>query len=297
MEKKKLILLIPIIIVLIVIFSVVNIQTNKPNNKIKVVAVENVYADIASQIGGNRVEIYSILKNPNADPHEYESTFNDTKKIKDADLIIKNGLGYDSFIDKLLDSSDNKSLNIIDLGEKEKLTDKDNPHLWYRLSYMKDLANSIRDHLNAQDASGTNYYNDNYNKFLISLNPIINSCNIIKSRYTDTPVIYTERVAEYIIKDCGLKNIHSDFSKSIEEGTDPSINTINNFKTIIINREVKLLFYNSQTISHITEDIQKLAKDNNIPIIGVSESIPENKDYQIWISHTLDEINNKLAKE
>ena len=73
---------------------------------IKVTASTNVYGSLASQIGGDRVEVTTIIDSATQDPHSYEATARDRLAVQGADLVIENGGGYDAFIDTLLDGSD-----------------------------------------------------------------------------------------------------------------------------------------------------------------------------------------------
>jgi len=69
---------------------------------IAVVASTNVYGDIAAQIGGDRVDVQSIITSASQDPHSYEASARDRLTVQKADLVIENGGGYDAFIDTLL---------------------------------------------------------------------------------------------------------------------------------------------------------------------------------------------------
>src|SRR5438477_11816891 len=80
---------------------------------VNVVAAENFYGDIAKQLGGSSVKVTSIISDPNADPHEYESSADNAKAIAAAKLVIVNGIGYDSFMDKLIAASPNRDRKLI----------------------------------------------------------------------------------------------------------------------------------------------------------------------------------------
>src|ERR1700694_66238 len=72
---------------------------------IKLLGTENFYADLLAQIGGERVQATSLLNDPNADPHAFESSAQDAALVADAQLVIVNGLGYDDFMARLLGAS------------------------------------------------------------------------------------------------------------------------------------------------------------------------------------------------
>ncbi|WP_435748289.1 metal ABC transporter solute-binding protein, Zn/Mn family [Microbacterium sp. PMB16] len=86
------------------------------DGKIQVVASTNVYGSLAAQIGGDRVEVSSIINSVTQDPHSYEATARDRLTVQKADLVIENGGGYDAFIDNLLDGSDAEVLTAVEFS-------------------------------------------------------------------------------------------------------------------------------------------------------------------------------------
>ena len=102
------------------------------NNKINVVAGENFWGNIVSQIGGHDIVVTSIITNPNTDPHLYESDANDALLVSQAKLVIENGLGYDDFLDKLLSASNNHNRTVIKVSSLLGISASDaNPHIWW----------------------------------------------------------------------------------------------------------------------------------------------------------------------
>lgn len=75
------------------------------DGRISIVASTNVYGQIASEIGGDLVDVTSIVTNESQDPHSFEPSARDQLAVSKADLIIENGGGYDAFIDALIESS------------------------------------------------------------------------------------------------------------------------------------------------------------------------------------------------
>ena len=84
------------------LFLAMTISAAGQDAKLGVVAAENFYADIVRQIGGDRVEVASILSNPNQDPHLFETTPTIVRQIAAAQIVIFNGAGYDAWMDELL---------------------------------------------------------------------------------------------------------------------------------------------------------------------------------------------------
>ena len=110
---------------------------------VKVVAAENFYGDVASQIGGANVAVTSILTNPDQDPHLFEASTDTAKAMSDAKIVIVNGVDYDPWMAKLLSAHkapDRKEIIVARLvGRKAG----DNPHLWYEPAYVKAAAKAL----------------------------------------------------------------------------------------------------------------------------------------------------------
>ena len=70
--------------------------------KIPVVAAENFYGDVVQQLGGDRVDVTSILSNPDQDPHLFEASPSVARALSTAALVIYNGVDYDPWMAKLL---------------------------------------------------------------------------------------------------------------------------------------------------------------------------------------------------
>ena len=101
-----------------------------------VVAAENFYGNIVTQLGRSHVNVTSILSDPNIDPHEYTSNVQTAQKVSQADLVIENGLGYDDWMDKLLSASPNPNRIVVIGGKLADHPLPDNPHVWYGVNNM-----------------------------------------------------------------------------------------------------------------------------------------------------------------
>jgi len=129
---------------------------------IQIVAAENFWGSLVSQIGGTHVKVLSIVSDPNADPHEYESNTENARAFAMADYIIVNGAGYDSWANKLIGAgvkSDCKILNVAKLlGKKEG----DNPHFWYNPDYVNLTVKQMKENLISIDPTNAAYFEKPY---------------------------------------------------------------------------------------------------------------------------------------
>ncbi len=256
---------------------------------IPIVAAENFYGDIARQLGGDRVSVTSILSDPNVDPHEYEANVQTGVAVTNARLVIDNGDGYDTWMDQLLSASPNPN-RVVLVGSglaSHKLTD--NPHVWYGLDNIQDIARGIAAALEMLDGSDKVTYETNLSTFMASLAPVQQKLDLLKSRYHGTPVGLTETIFLYQTGPIGLNVLTPfEFQKAIAEGNDPPADTVLTTNDQIANHLVKVLIYNVQTVTPLTTNLQDAAKKAGIPVVPVSETMPVGKTYQQWM---LDQLN------
>jgi zinc/manganese transport system substrate-binding protein len=257
---------------------------------ISVVAAENFYGDIAQQLGAGHVSVVSILSDPNVDPHEFESSVQNGVEVSKAQLVIENGADYDTWMDKLLAASPNPNRIVLIAANVASDPLPDNPHLWYGIDNIQTIAQNITADLNKLDSAHKADYDAALTKFQSSLIPIQQKITEIKNKYSGTPVGLTETIFLYQTQPIGLKVMTPfEFEKAVAEGNDPPADTVVTANDQITNREIKVLIYNVQTATPITTNLQNEAKQNNIPIVPVSETMPAGKTYQSWM---LDQLNN-----
>src|SRR5271156_5349480 len=120
---------------------------------IKIVAAENFYGGVAAQIGGDSVDVKSILSNPNQDPHEFTTDAATAKEVADADIVIYSGIGYDGGMDKLLATGGKPHRVVIRVADLINAQNGDNPHIWYDPRTMPALADKLYSVLGDLDIS------------------------------------------------------------------------------------------------------------------------------------------------
>ena len=265
---------------------------------IAVLGTENFYADLLAQIGGSRVSASSILNDPNADPHEYEASPAAAKQVADAKLVIVNGIGYDDFMDRLIGASTKPDRIVINVQDLLGVKDDVNVHVWYDPATMPKVADAATDALSKLDPQSAGYFAAQKAKYLAGLKAISDKIAALKTKYTGTPVAFTENVAGYLTDAIGLKVLTpSAFMEAIESGTDPAPGDVAAERDLITSKKVKALLYNSQVTSPITQQVHDLAEKSGVPIVGVAETIPAAfKTFAEWQLAQLDDLEKALAK-
>ena len=191
---------------------------------IKAVGAENEYANVLCQIGGRYVNVSSILNNPNTDPHTFEASPSVAQEVSPAELIVQNGVGYDTFMNKIESASPNSSRKVIVVQHVLGLPDSTpNPHLWYR---PEDDARGGQGHGGGSLGASTRaqgVFRGQAATFDTSLEPWLNAIAAFKAKYAGTPVATTEPVADYLLPAMGMKNLTPFvFQADIMNGVDPA---------------------------------------------------------------------------
>jgi zinc/manganese transport system substrate-binding protein len=272
-------------------------STNQLNGKvINVVAGENFWGSLVSQIGGNKVKVDSIVSDPNADPHEYESNTSDARAIADANYVILNGAGYDSWANKLIDASPNPSRKVLTVATLLGKVDGDNPHFWYSPDYVNTVIKQMELNLATIDPSDSSYFQKNLAQLQTNLEPYQNRISYIKEHYAGTKVAATESIFVYLAQAADLNLVSPPaFIQAVAEGNDPPTDSVVQFQQQLNSGQVKLMVYNEQTVTPLTNSMKTLATQNTIPIVGVTETIqPPNTSFEDWMNAQLIEIENGL---
>jgi zinc/manganese transport system substrate-binding protein len=258
-------------------------QTPAPVN---IVAAENFYGDVAQQIAGPSALVTSIMSNPNQDPHEFQTDAKTAKAVADADIVIYSGIGYDDWMDKLLGAQGKPNRVVINVSSLIGTKDGDNPHIWYDPKTMPALAAKLGEILHAPDAAAN---------FTDSMSPELNKIAALKPKCTGIKVTATEPVFGYMAAALGFEMLNYPFQVAVMNDTEPSFQQTADYEKSLTSRTVKILFYNSQVSDPTTQRMQALAKANNIPVVGVTETQPlEAKSYQDWMLSELAGIEAAL---
>jgi zinc/manganese transport system substrate-binding protein len=261
------------------------------NGKIVAIGAENEYADVIQQVGGKYVQASAVMSNPNTDPHTFEASAATGRLVNASQLVVQNGLGYDTFMDTIEKAVPDSGRHVIVVQKLLGLPDSTpNPHLWYKPGVMATVAQAIARNLAAIDPAHTSYFQANATTFTRSLSKWTSAMAAFKASYPGTPVATTEPVADYLLQASGADNRTPwAFQADIMNGTDPSAQDVAVERGLFEKHVVKVFVYNQQVTDSLTESFIALAKANGIPVVGVYETMPEpGYHYQSWM---LAEVN------
>jgi zinc/manganese transport system substrate-binding protein len=276
--------------------------TGDPSDPGAIVAVgaENQYADVISQVGGKYVSATAIMSNPNTDPHTFEASPQVARELSSAQLVVQNGVGYDSFMNTILDAAPAASRAVINVQQLLGLPDNtQNPHLWYRPGTMAAVANAVAGDLAKIQPAHAAYFKANAATFINSLSAWLNAISAFKAKYPDTPVATTEPVADYLLEAAGTDNLTPwALQADIMNGTDPSAQDVAAQRSLFTEHKVKVFVYNQQVTDSLTESFIQLAQQNGIPVVGVYETMPTpGYDYQSWMTAEVNALEKAVTSK
>jgi zinc/manganese transport system substrate-binding protein len=254
------------------------------SSTLPVVASTNVYGDIAHQIGGSHVAVTSILTDPNADPHLFEPGTKNGLAVAHARVVIQNGLGYDAFMSRLESAAPSGDRRVVTISDVLGIHGNDaNPHLWYDVPALPKIAAAIEQALASADAKHAAAYRQGLRDFVAGLAPLQSTIARTRAGHAGAPVAYTEPVPGYLIEAAGLRNLSpSSFTIPVEQGSEPSASAVSAMTALATKHRIKVLLYNNQAVSPITQRVRAAARAAGIPVVGVSETVPTGLTFQAW---------------
>jgi zinc/manganese transport system substrate-binding protein len=263
------------------------------------VGIESQYADVIAQIGGRYVTVSAVETDPNTDPHTFEVSPQIAEQIANADLIVENGLGYDGWADRMIAAAPNPGRLVINVQRLRGLADKTpNPHLWYDPATMPAVADALAMDLAKLQPGHAAYFAGNAAAFKAALKPWFAALASFLTDFPDTPVAVTEPVGDYLLQAAGAKILTPlTLQAAIMNGTDPSPQDITAQNALLTGHKVKIFVYNQQVTDPLTESFLGLARANNIPVVGVYETMPApGYTYQSWMLAEVTALREAVAK-
>jgi len=262
---------------------------------LKVVAAENVYGDVARQIGGPGVEVASVLNNPDQDPHLFETSPAVLRQLAVAQVVIYNGADYDPWMPKLLAAAPRPGRVTIVAADLTGKRAGDNPHLWYDPTTMPAVARAIADAVAKADPAHAADYQARLATLLAALKPIDDKIDAIRKKFAGAPVTASEPVFGYMASALGLAMRNDRFQIAIMNDTEPAARDVAAFERDLKEHRVRVMFFNAQASDKIVQHLVALARDNKVPVVGVTELVPPGQSFQSWMLNELSETEKALA--
>lgn len=295
------------------------------SGKVKVVASTDVYGSIAAAVGGDYVDVASIITSPSQDPHEYEASAQDQLTLKNAGLVIENGAGYDAFMESLIQASGTSApvLTAVEYNHdypgaaahsddatpapSESADDHAgddghahiegfNEHVWYDPHTIEDLTAAIADQLGTLEPDHAGDFTANAEAFSQQIAGLEDSLDAIKAKDAGKKIFVTEPVPVYLTTAAGLDNATpNEFSEAVEEGQDVPPATLLESLQLLDSGQIGVMIVNPQTGGAEVTQVQNEAKAKNIPVIEFTETLPEGQTYISWMQSNITALSDALA--
>ncbi|GGG57865.1 metal ABC transporter substrate-binding protein [Kocuria dechangensis] len=285
------------------------------SDALSVVTTTSVWADVVREVGGDAVVVDPVIDSTAQDPHSYEATAQDRLAVRDADLVVLNGGGYDAFMEDLAAQGDAPVVNAVEASGLEAATGEPaeepagetqpagedehdhgglNEHVWYDLGSTDEVARAIADRLAELDPDGADAYGANAEAFAGEL-------AALERRLAEAPAdgaafVATEPVAVRLLEDAGLHDdTPTEFTAAIEGGTDVPPLVLRDIRREIADGHVQLLAFNAQTASGQTEQLRDDAREAGAAVVEFTETLPEGTSYLEWMDGNVDRVLEALG--
>ncbi len=259
-----------------------------------VIAAENVYGDIARQVGGEDADVSSILANPDQDPHLFEVSPSVARAVANAQTVIYNGIGYDPWMERLLAASRAPSRQTVDVAALAGYKLGDNPHIWYLPDTMSRLADTLAADYQARDPLHASAYAQRLAIFQTSLVPVRARIAALRQRLQGIQVTATEPVFGVMFAALGMIPRNTGFQRAVMNETEAGASEVAGFETDLRSHRVRLLVFNSQASDVVADRMKAIAIQAGVPILGVTETEPAGTRYQAWIMGMLRDLDRAI---
>ncbi|SUY83910.1 ABC transport system, solute-binding protein [Corynebacterium jeikeium] len=250
-------------------------------DKIKLVASTSIWGSIAEDIteGRDDVEVTTILSSKDDDPHEYEATARDIAAVKDADIVVANGAGYDNWLTDNVEEG-TPLVTAQPLAEAhhhgheghDHGHDATNPHVWFDLDVVSEFEKNLSAELHKLN-SDIPESDEDVSKKTDELKQRI-------EKLSGKNVILTESVAAELVDDSELKDITPEgFAHSVNNESEPSAADLAATRQLITDKKADILITNEQSETPAAEQLTNAAKEAGIKVVNVNETPDEGQDY------------------
>lgn len=269
-------------------------STSEKNGTIEVAASVNQWGTVAKALGGDNVNVTSIINSTNVDAHDYEPTTSDIAKLQKAQVIIVNGAGYDAWAVKAAQTANAIIVNAAEIGG---VNDGENPHVWFSADVRKAVAQAITEAYEQADAAKKNDFDKMNDRWTAEENNVESKIAEVKQKTGGLAYAATESVASYLAEDMGLADATpSGYARATANESEPTPTDIKQFTDALKAGEIKLLVVNTQEESELTDKITDAAKSVEVPMVELTEQMPEQYDsLTAWMEGLVDAFSQAIA--
>ncbi|EIF00766.1 metal ABC transporter solute-binding protein, Zn/Mn family [Saccharomonospora glauca] len=285
------------------------------DDRVRVVASTNVWASVVAAVGGEHVEVTSIIDDPAADPHSYQAGAADAAEVASAELLVWNGGGYDDFFPQLAENADAPTVVAVEVAgetgkdvaahehaesvehgrDHEHSHEHGNEHVWYDLPVVSAVAERVAGELSDLRPQQAGDFEKGAADFTERVDELVNEIDEVAERHAGAKVAATEPLAQYLLSAVEVTDLTPhEFSAAVENETDVPVAAQQRMLELV-SGEVDAVVRNTQTTTPATEKVVEAAREAGTPVVDVTETLPEGRtDYISWMGAQVDALAKAL---
>ncbi len=264
-----------------------------------VVASTDAWGDVAATVGGDAVEVTSLVSGPSQDPHSYEASARDQLAVADAAVVIANGGGYDDFVGALVSASgtDAAVLDAVEIsGRSAPEGGELNEHVWYDMPTVAAVADQVAEALAEADPGAADVFADNAEALGARLAEIEAAEASVADAAGGRRIVVTEPVPLYMTQACGLTDATPEaLSAAVEAGTGVPATVLADTQALLAGGDVAALVDNEQTSGPETEALLEAAGAGGVTVVPVTETLPAGEDFVTWMTDNVRAIEDAVT--
>lgn len=292
MRKKILALVLVLSMILVGCSSKNNVDTSNKEKSVNNTKKLNVVAsffplyDLVKKVGGDKINAVNLTQTGSG--HGYEPSIDDMAKIVKSDLLLINGAGFESWIERIKD----EKINTLTMGEHidlikikdvhEHSNDKDDheedhshgdhdPHLWLSPKNLKKMLELIKDKLIEIDQKNKEYYIENFNKYNKEFDILIGEYDKELSKYNGKEIVVPHEAFNYLFKPYNIRQIAM---AGINSTDDPNTGRMAEITKLLKEKNIKTVFYEYGQSDKIAKTIASEI-NGNVKALSTMEVIGE----------------------
>lgn len=239
---------------------------------IEVVTSINQWGSVARALGGDLVNVTSIMTATNVEAHDYEPTSSDIARISRADVAVVNGADYDPWASK---AAQGTHATLVDAAEAGGIREGDNPHVWFSSRVRERTADAITAAYKKAQPEHKAVFEKLNVAWHRKSNALETSIRDASAKLEGLPYAATESVAWYLADDLGMTDATpKGYATASANESEPGPADIRDFTDALASGSIRLLVVNTQEANSVTDHLTAAAKDANVPVIDITEQMP-----------------------
>lgn len=260
-----------------------------------VVAAENTWGNLAEQVVGPDMQVKSLLTQPTLDPHLYEPGPSEGRLVHDAALLIANGAGYDTWVERLAQARSGSQPRSIRAQDVADWHEGDNVHLWYNIKVVRAFVQRLAAECQQLDPAHAAGYASRSAKLLAEIGQVQQRVDVVRAQVHGVPVAATEPVFTPMAESLGLVMKEQAFQLAVMNDVEPPPSAVALFDDDITQHKLRLIAYNAQASRPSVQRLVDHARQVGIPVLPVYEIMPPGLQWQSWFMQTVEQVAQVLG--